>query len=83
MVGVTVKTESRAFSFQRDRAGGTVDGVVEVNAAIFEEPGQTFPARKGAPDRLGEFALCLIKPGLCAVHARIGDRRFAVHFIAR
>ena len=46
------------FSVQRDRADGALDGViVELDAAIVEEPGEALPSRQGVVDRLGEFAL--------------------------
>src|SRR5882757_9674430 len=52
---------------QRDRADGPFDGVVvELDAAVVEEPGEALPARQGVADGLAELALLADQPEFCA-----------------
>ena len=48
--------EQSIFAIQRDRADGTLDGVVvEFDAAIVDEARQALPTRERIADRFGEF----------------------------
>src|SRR5215218_8791242 len=50
--------EQSIFTVQRDRADGTLDGiVVELDAAIVDKARQALPARQCVSDGLGELAL--------------------------
>jgi hypothetical protein len=55
------------FRFSVIGPDGTLDGVVvELDAAVVEEAGQTLPARQRIADRFGEFALLADQPEFCA-----------------
>src|SRR4051794_11258516 len=59
MLGAAVGAcEQSIFAIQRDRADGTLDGiVVELDAAVVDEACQALPARQCVSDSLGELAL--------------------------
>lgn len=70
VLGTTVgASEQCIFPVQRDRADGPFDGVVvELDAAVVEEPGEALPARQGVADGLGELALLAISPSFARSH---------------
>ena len=59
--------EQRILPIERDGADRSFDGiVVDLDAPVLDEAGQTFPARQGVADRLGELALLADQAEFCA-----------------
>src|SRR5437879_13350933 len=67
MLGAAVRTcEQCIFPVERDGTDGALDGVVvEFDAAVVDEARQTFPARQGVTDGLGELALLADQAEFC------------------
>ena len=59
--------EQRILPIERDGADRSFDGiVVDLDAPVLDEAGQTFPARQGVADRLGELAFLADQAEFCA-----------------
>jgi hypothetical protein len=69
-----------ALPVERDRTDGALDCIgVDLDAAVVEEAGQTFPAREGVADRLGELGLLADQTELLAQPGfEIGDGSAAI-----